>query len=127
MGSTRRTDQPRILVIEHNDSLCKTLDQHLVQYEHYFATSWKEGKKQYSDLHPDIVFLDADITGDSDTVGVLEELLEEDASSYIVVMSSHLDEEEMQIFLDSGAKAAISTPPKEADVGRNIVDFMMGQ
>lgn len=90
-----------------------------------FATNGREAIEQYLKLKPDLVFMDITMP-EMEGVEAVQNILGQDASAKIVMVSSNGYQEMIKQALDSGAKHFLTKPVEPGQVA-TVVDFVLGE
>ena len=89
-----------------------------------FATNGREAIEQYLKLKPDLVFMDITMP-EMEGVEAVQNIMGQDASAKIVMVSSNGYQDMIKQALDSGAKHFLTKPVEPAQVA-TVVDFVLG-
>ena len=114
-------DMNKIIIIDDDESICKTLELHLKRngYDVSFAHTGGEGIKMVSENEPQIVILDIRLP-DTDGIEVLRQLKSIDNNKYIIMITAFQDMETTIKAMQEGAFEYIHKPISIDELDRAV-------
>jgi two-component system response regulator AtoC len=114
-------DMNKLLIIDDDKSICKTLELHLRRYGYdvSFAHTGKDGIGLVIDKKPDVVILDIKLP-DIDGIEVLRQIKSIDSNKYVIMITAFQDMETTIKAMQEGAFEYINKPISIYELDRAI-------